>query len=142
MPGAPKLGRMRGLRLFEVQFQCPLQICQSLFFNLALACDIHFDTLRYVTIALAPNGVAAYEQGAVPDHRVQDETLIGLGRVRPKCRGVTEAHFHRLRACIEAGYLRIQYEAEPLVGLDLERERVGGQIKIGRASCRGRVSLS
>ena len=41
---------------FEMQLQCLLQVCQSLFFSLALAGDIDLETLRYVPIGLAPNG--------------------------------------------------------------------------------------
>jgi len=50
-----RLGRTRDLRRLEMQFQRLLQICQSLFFSLALASDIHREKLRYIPIAFAPD---------------------------------------------------------------------------------------
>lgn len=51
-----QLGRARGLRRFEMEFERFPQICQRLFFSLALAGDIQFETLGDVPVVFAPDG--------------------------------------------------------------------------------------
>jgi hypothetical protein len=46
----------RGARRLEVQFQCFLQVGESLFFAFTLAGDIDFEALRNIPLSFSPDG--------------------------------------------------------------------------------------
>src|ERR1700683_5203480 len=50
------LWRPRGLRRFEVEFQCLFQIGKSFFLTFTLAGDIDFQALRNIPVSFAPHG--------------------------------------------------------------------------------------
>jgi hypothetical protein len=88
--------------------------------------------------------VATNEKRAIPDHRIEHEPLVGLGRVRSKSRAVAKVHLHRLRARLQTRHLAIEDDAQALVRLDLEWQRVRREIEalaLGKKCARRTLEL-
>ena len=73
------------------------------------------------------------EQRRVAEQRVEDERLIGVGRVHHERRPVVEVHVHRPDIETETRDLGREAEHDALVGLDPHRQDVGGHVA-GRLS--------
>ena len=68
--------------------------------------------------------VGAGEQRLVAQHRVEDQRLVGIGRVRRERRAVGEVHRDRPDLQPEARHLRAEAQQDALVGLDADRQEV------------------
>ena len=74
--------------------------------------------------------VGAGEQRLIPEHGVEDQRLVGLGRVRRERRAVREVHRDRADGKTKARHLRPEAEQDALVGLDADRQEV--RLRVGR----------
>ena len=68
--------------------------------------------------------VAPREERRLAAHRVEQEPLVGLGRVRAERRAVAEVHRDVAQDGLLPGLLRDEAERDALVGLDAHREHV------------------
>ena len=78
--------------------------------------------------------VAPGEERGIPDHGVQQERLVRVGRVDREARPVAEVHVHAADLQALAGYLGAEADQDPLVWLDADGEDV--RIKLRRAGTR------